>query len=121
MAFGEGNFVKIWKVVDRGNYSEVSISSNKKNKQTGEYETDFSCNFVRFCGKAHNQRPMEGQKIKLTSCSVTNCYEKDKQRVYTKNPTYCVFGYELQDSAPAAERIQPNWEELGAQDIDLPF
>ena len=96
--FGQDAIVKIWKVEDKGNYSEVSISSSKKNKKTEKYETDFSSNYVRFCGDAHKQRPMKGQKIKITSCGVQNAYEKEGRTQYLKNPIYCVFGYQLLDA-----------------------
>ena len=119
MAFGNGNFMKIWGVSDKGNYSEVSISSSRKNRNTGNYETDFSSKFVRFVGDAHKQRPMEGQKIKITGCSVENVYMKDGEKQYLKNPRYTVFAYELMDETPAAP-VMANWEELSTDD-SLPF
>ena len=97
--FGTGSFLTIWNVVDKGKYYEVELSSNKKNKQTGEYECDFSSKFIRFVGRAYQLRPMPNQKIKITNCGVTNCYMQDGKRVYSKNPTYLVFDYELQDGA----------------------
>ena len=120
MAFGNNQYVKIWVVVDKGNYAEVSVSSSKRNKMTQQYETDFSCKFVRFVGKAYNQRPMSGQKIKITECAVSNCFEKNGQRQYSKNPAYVVFAYELQDDGNGATAPQPSWEEIGAED-SLPF
>lgn len=96
MAFGNNCFVKIWGVVDKGNFAEVEVSSNKKNRQTGEYETDFRSKFVRFVGDAYHCRPMEGQKIKIIDCTVTNAYKKDGQNMFLKNPIYTVFKYELQ-------------------------
>lgn len=120
MAFGNNQYMKIWEVADKGNYSEVSMTSSKKNRQTGNYETDFSSKFVRFVKKAHDQRPMQGQKIKITECAVQNVYEKDGQRQYLKNPTYIVFGYELQDDQGQPAPVQPNWEQLNNND-DLPF
>ncbi len=120
MAFGNNQYMKIWEVVDKGNYAEVSLSSSKKNKMTQKYEMDFSCKFVRFVGNAYNQRPMQGQKIKVTDCAVTNVYERDGQRQYLKNPTYVVFAYELQDDGNGATAPQPNWETIGGN-YDLPF
>lgn len=105
--FATGAFLTIWNVVDKGKYYEVELSSNKKNKQTGEYECDFSSKFIRFVGRAYQLRPMPNQKIKLTNCGVTNCYMQDGKRVYLKNPTYIVFDYELQDAAPGAPSAAP--------------
>jgi hypothetical protein len=120
MAFGNNQYAKIWEVVDKGNYAEVSISSSKKNKLTQNYETDFSCKFVRFVGNAYKQRPMQGQKIKLTDCAVTNVYEKNGRKEYLKNPSYVVFAYELQDGGNGSVAPQPNWEEFSTED-SLPF
>lgn len=120
MAFGNNQYMKIWETTTKGNYTEVSMSSSKKNKMTGNYETDFSSKFVRFVGKAHNQRPMQGQKIKITECAVQNVYEKDGQKQYLKNPTYVVFAYELQDEQGQPVQVQPNWEELDSES-SLPF
>ena len=122
--FATGAYLTIWKVVDKGRYYEVELSSNKKNKQTGEYECDFSSNYIRFVGRAYQLRPMPNQKIKLLNCGVTNCYMQDGRRVYSKNPTYVVFDYELQDgggngvSAPSSYNpYSPNSTPF--EDIDL--
>ena len=110
--FSNGAYLNIWKVTDAGRYYEVEVSSNKKNKETNQYECDFSANFVRFCGRAYQLRPMANQRIKVISCAVTNCYMKDGRRVYTKNPTYIIFDYELADdgngNAPRASTGEYN-------------
>ena len=92
--FSTGVYFKIWGVVNKGNYSEVDCSTSAKNRQTGNYETDFSSKFVRFIGNAHKKNPTVGERIKVTSCGVQNVYEKDGQRQYLKNPTYIVFDFE---------------------------
>lgn len=98
MAFGTGAILTVWGVVNRGTYYEVDCSSSRKNRTTDRYETDFSSKFIQFCGKAANPPPRERDKIKLINCSVQNCYEKDGQRCYLKNPKYVVFEYELADA-----------------------
>ena len=92
--FSTDVFIKIWDVVDKGNYYEVDCSSSKKNRQTGAYETDFSCKFVRFIGEAYRKHPAKGERVKLTSCGVQNCYERDGQKQFLKNPTFLVFDFE---------------------------
>lgn len=140
MAFGVGSYLTIWGAVNKGSYYEVDTSSSKKNRQTGNYETDFSSKFVRFCGEAAKKNPQAGQKIKITNCAVQNCYEKNGARQYLKNPMYIVFDYELQDTngnrsatpnnnynpystaAPVASPISEGFEELTLDDgDDLPF
>lgn len=108
MAFGNGQFMKIWEVADKGSYTEVSMSSSKKNKQTGEYETDFSSKYVRFVGNAKLQNPMKGQRIKITECSVSNIYYKDGERQFMKNPAYAVFAYELQQDGAQGNTYVPS-------------
>ena len=120
MAFGNGQFMKIWEVVDNGNYSEVNITSSKKNKSTGKYETDFSSKYVRFVGDAHKQRPMKGQQIRITDCAVSNVYEKDGKKQYLKNPSFVVFKYELMDSNGQSSTPTTSWQEIGSTD-ELPF
>jgi hypothetical protein len=100
--FSTGVYFKIWGVVNKGNYSEVDCSTSAKNRQTGNYETDFSSKFVRFIGNAHKKNPTVGERIKVTSCGVQNVYEKDGQRQYLKNPTYIVFDFEREGAAPNA-------------------
>jgi hypothetical protein len=130
MAFGSGQFMKIWEVADKGSYTEVSMSSSKKNKQTGEYETDFSSKYVRFVGKAYQQRPMKDQRIKITECAVTNVYQKNGEKQFLKNPSYVVFSYELQDSGTQSNGYVPNaygcgnsggFEKIRHLDSGLPF
>lgn len=131
MAFGNGQFVKIWDVTDKGTYTEVSMSSSRKNKQTGEYEMDFSSKYVRFIGKAKLQNPMKGQRIKITESSVQNIYYKNGERQFLKNPVFIVFSYELQQDGAQSNAYVPSaytqgssggFEEVGIDDSsDLPF
>lgn len=96
--FGTNSYMTIWEVNDKGNYAEVSLTSTKKNKATGNNEQDFGSKFVRFVGDAYLQRPMPEQRIKVTGCGVQNAYVKDGKTQYLKSPTYVVWAYELQES-----------------------
>lgn len=96
--FCVGNYAKIWQVEDKGNFTLCQISTSKKNKETKEYEVDFS-DKVRFVGKAHGQHPQAGQKIKITNCGVTNKYDKEKKKMYIQ---YLIFDYELCGQQPQA-------------------
>lgn len=85
MGFRTGGYATIWKVEDKGKWSNVQLSTSRKN-QRGEYETDFS-GFVAFIGAAHtaatNLQPKD--RIKLGECEVTT------QRDTAKNVTYTNF------------------------------
>lgn len=129
MGFGVNCFAKIKEVVEKhDNYSVCKITVTKKNKLTNEYELQFSAH-CRFVGNAHKSVPMKDQRIKITSCDVTNCYkDKDGNLQFTKNPQYVVFGYELQESqgASAPMPYNPydngvNFEDLSASEDTLPF
>lgn len=89
----DARFAKVWEIENRGNYHVVSLSTSKKNKITGEYETDFSSKFVRFIGTAHNEASnlKAGDTIKIGSCEVTNSYDKEKKTTYTN---YLVYSFE---------------------------
>lgn len=122
MGFRTGNFATIWEVKKgNGNYSDVRLSTSKKNKQTEQYETDFS-GFVRFVGEAHKaaQSLKEKDRIKLGDCEVTNSYNKEKNVTYTN---YAVFGFEMANgnntnSQPA--KTKPEIKTTDDSD-DLPF
>lgn len=89
----DARFAKVWEIENKGNYHVVSLSTSKKNKTTGEYETDFSNKFVRFIGTAHNEASnlKVGDAIKIGSCEVTNSYDKEKKTTYTN---YLVYSFE---------------------------
>lgn len=93
MGFRNGAYATVWEVREgNGNYSDVRISISRKNKETGEYRTEFNA-WVRMIGKAHNQASdlAERSRIRIGECDVTNKYDKEKNITYTN---YAVFGFE---------------------------
>ena len=117
--FGVNSYAKIKEVEDKGNYSICKITVSKKDKKTNKYDTDF-IGKVRFVGQAHLQKPMANQRIKITSCGVSNCFTKDDKLEFLKAPNYVIFLYELQDTD--GNQAKPNngfvFEEVSG---DLPF
>ena len=103
MGFRVDAYAKIWAVKDCGNYHEVQMSTSKKDKRTDQYETDFSSNFVRFIGTAHEQAKTlnDGDRIKIGSCETTNKYDKEKKVTYTN---YLVFSYEMADGSNTSQK-----------------
>lgn len=103
--FSVNSYAKIKEILEtKEKYTVGKISISKKDGRTGKYETDFIAT-VRFVGNAHLQRPMKDQKIKITSCGVSNCYVKDDKVEFTTKPTYVIFGYELADGQPTASPV----------------
>ena len=118
--FSNNSYAKIKSVENKGNYSVCKISISKKDKNTNKYDTDFIAN-VRFVGQAHLQKPMENQRIKITSCGVSNCYTKDEKLEFYKNPNYVIFAYELQDTNGEHTQTKSFSFELTETSEDLPF
>lgn len=121
MGFKTGAFVKIWNVEDKGKYSIVELSSSKKNKQTNEYETDFSSKFVRFIGKAHTDIKNIGEvsKIKLGDVEVTNSYNKETKQSFTN---FLVFSFESENNeTKTATGSEEFFNIPDGSDTDLPF
>lgn len=122
----DARFVKVWEVENKGNYHIVSLSTSKKNKDTNEYETDFSSKFVRFIGTAHTLASdlKKGDTIKLGSCEVTNKYDKEKNTTYTN---YLVYSFEKEvDNNNSNNQSTPKIDNSlidipNDEDSELPF
>lgn len=102
MGMRNGAFATVWEVKNgSGNYTDVRISTSKKNKQTDKWETDYS-GFVRFVGTAHQNASSlkEKDRIKIGDCEITNRYDNDKKITYTN---VAVFSFEMADGAGAAK------------------
>lgn len=123
MGFRSGSFAKVWAVepkTDTNTTARISIS--KKNKQTGEYEQDFS-GFVSFVGTATAKKAAclkEGDRIKLGDVDVTTSYNSEKKVTYTN---YKCFSFDIEGSAPAApaSEPQPTVDDGEVNDERLPF
>lgn len=93
MGFRNGAYATVWEVKQgNGNYSDARISISRKNKDTGEYRTEFNA-WVRLIGQAHKDANMleRRSRIRIGECDVTNKYDKEKEVTYTN---YAIFGFE---------------------------
>lgn len=121
MGFAQGNFAKVWKVEDgKGNYSVAQMSTSKKNKATGEYETDWQNSFVRLVGTANDQAKSfkEKESVKIGRCDVTNNYDKEKKITYTN---YVIFNFEDANTSSGGETKPKSITPPSVEDDDLPF
>lgn len=120
MGFRTGTYAKIWETREKsGTCTEARISISRKNKQTGEYEQDFS-GWVRFVGTATAASALklkEGDSIKLGDVDVSNRYDKEKKVTYTN---FTVFSFET-DGAAAPKKAEPAVDEGEPDTPDLPF
>lgn len=82
MGFREKAFATIWSTEPISDtLTKARISVSRKNKQSGEYETDFS-GFVSFIGTAAAKKSAclkEKDRIRLGDVDVSNKYDKEKK------------------------------------------
>ena len=123
MGFRTGAYAKVWEVTPMSDTStKVRMSISRKNKQSGEYEQDFS-GFVLAIGTAAAKKAAglkEGNRIKLGDVDVTTKYDKEKKITYTN---FKMFSFELDDEetrSPSTEP-QPTGDEGEFDDDRLPF
>lgn len=123
MGFRSGSFAKVWTVEPKTDTTTTArISISRKNKQTGEYEQEFS-GFVSFVGTATAKKAAclkEGDRIKLGDVDVTTSFNNEKKITYTN---YKCFSFDIEGSAPAApvSEPQPSVDDGEVNDDRLPF
>ena len=123
MGFRTGAYAKVWEVTPMSDTStKVRMSISRKNKQSGEYEQDFSC-FVLAIGTAAAKKAAglkEGNRIKLGDVDVTTKYDKEKKVTYTN---FKMFSFELDGEEPrdSSTEPQPTVDEGEIDDNRLPF
>lgn len=104
MSFRQNAWAKIWEITPNEKSTKVRLSTSKKNKQTGDYEQDFS-GFATLAGTAHRDaaKLKVGDRIKIGECEVTNRYDKSKNITYTNYSIYTFeFGEDQNNAAPTA-------------------
>ena len=123
MGFRKETYATVWEVEPVSDtMTKGRISISRKNKNTGEYETDFS-GYVSFVGTAAAKKASllkEKDRIKLGDVDVTNRYDKAKGVTYTN---FKVFSFETQNEnstqAPVEKAI--NAVDDGEVEDRLPF
>jgi hypothetical protein len=103
MGFRTGAFTKVWEVTPLSDTcTKLRVSISRKNKQTDEYEQEFS-GFVMVVGTGASQEAAKlspGDKIRLGDVDVTTRYDKPHNVTYTN---FKVYSFELDDDrAPSA-------------------
>lgn len=130
MGFRAGSYATIWSVESASDTrTKARISISRKNKQTGEYDTDFS-GFVDFIGTAAAKKALmlkEKDRIRLGDVDVTNNYNKEKGITYTN---FKIFSFETQSEINGSGGVgnsgydtepQKNVDSGEIDDSQLPF
>lgn len=119
MGFRKDAYATVWStepVSDVQTKARISIS--RKDRQTGEYVTDFS-GFVSFFGTAAAKRAAglkERDRIKLGDVDVSNRYDKEKNQTFTN---YKVFSFELADGSSVQNTTQATARQVQVDDGEL--
>lgn len=126
MGFRNGAYATVWEVepskFDTMTNGRISIS--RKNKDSGEYEQDFS-GFVSFVGTAAAKKALslkEKDRIKLGDVDVSTRYDKAKEKEYIN---YKIFSFEMaeeqENKAKDKTDPQPQVDSGEVDDSALPF
>ena len=125
MGFRKDAWATCWGVEPKSDtLTNVRISTSKKDKQTGEYNQDFS-GFVAFVGTVAAKKAAalkEKDRIKLGDVEVTTKYDSEKKITYTN---YKCYNFELQNEGESASSTsstepQPTVDE-GLNEDKLPW
>lgn len=127
MGFRNGSYATVWDIKTVSDYNtQIRISIDRKNKQTGEYEQDFS-GFVSCLGSAVASKAAslkERQRIKLGNVAVSTFYNKEKGVTYYN---FKVFDFEVQkknkqEKISSEEAVQDEIDDGEIENDDrLPF
>lgn len=127
MGFRTGSYATIWSVDPVSDVqTKARISVSRKNKQSGEYETEFS-GFVSFFGTAAAKKAAclkEKDRIKIGDCDVKTHYDKERNITYYN---FNIFSFEPQGDnaggvahAPTKDTA-PDVDDGEIDDERLPF
>ena len=97
MGFSVGSYAKIKEVEDKGKYSKAKIVISRRNPDNSSQYVCTYAGWVTMVGRAHQNRPMANQKIKITNCDITNGYiDRTGMQRFSNAPQCTIYDYELQ-------------------------
>lgn len=127
MGFRKDAYATVWEAEKKSEtMTKVRISITRKNKLTGQYESEFS-GFVSFYGLENAAKAKalhEKDRIQLGDVDVCTRYDKEKQREYID---YKCFSFKMSSQASSQTNQSPTegynaateGENLG--DNEVPF
>lgn len=121
MGFRQGAWATVWEVTPMSDtFTKCRISTSRKDRETGQYETDFS-GYVAFVGTATAAKAAklsERERIKLGDVDVTVKYVKESNKQFTN---FKAFSFETQDEANGEHVAQSSTNVAGSATDDLSF
>lgn len=124
MGFRDNAWLTVWDIKKNpsGKSFQIRASTSKKDKETGEYETDWS-GFINMVGNAAKKASMlkARDRIQMKGCEVTTRYVKERDTEYTN---YTCFDFEMSDfsSGGGSRKQSVQAEEYGIDSEDtIPF
>ena len=113
--FRNNCYATVWKVEEKDGKVTCQIQTSRKNKETDQYETDFS-GFVRFSGDAGEKAKSlnEKDRIKILNCAVSNRYDKENSKTYNY-----FYVFEFEDAV--SRNKEDVKQDAPQQSDDLPF
>lgn len=100
MGFRTGAWAKVWTVEPKSpTWTKSRISISRKNKQTGQYDQDFS-GYVDFTGTASAAKASglhEGDTIKLGDVDVVRVWDREKSKEYIN---YKIYSFDIEGASP---------------------
>lgn len=120
MGFRNGAYATVWSVEEKSSTkTKVNLSVSRKNKNTGEYETEFS-GFVDFVGTANAAKALKlsrKDRIKLGDVDVVTWKPEGGDKYHT---TFKAFGFEELESSGGGESKRDDDYESGPDDDGEP-
>ena len=121
--FTNDSYAKIWKITPKKEGAKslsVQLSTSFKNKQTGQYEVDFS-GYALLIGKAFEKAEKDlqaGDRIKILNCGCKQIWDKQKSQ---NNTTFLIFDMEIQTEHKIKDASDDKFVPLPDNDDELPF
>lgn len=122
MGFRNNSYAKVWDITpETETRTKLRISISRKNRQTGEYEDDFSgfvkCVGAKSAGDAAKLNP--GDRIKIGDCDVNSKYIPEKKVTYYN---FIIYSFEPMEDGLSAkkEEVEDPGDDI-VKKRELPF
>lgn len=121
MGFRNGAYATVWSSEPISDVNtKIRISISRKNKNTGEYEQDFS-GFIACIGTAAAKKAAllkEKDRIKLGDTDVSTYYDAEKKKTYYN---FKLFSFENLNNSEKTTKDADVVKDVDDGEPDLPF